>query len=56
MTIRLVSCMNVSFCSAVDNHDHKVVYCMNVSFYCKVNQHDHKVGFLYQLKLLLRRG
>ena len=49
MTIRLASCINVSFCSDVDHHDHKVgLLCINVSFCNDVDHNDHKVGLLYE--------
>ena len=48
ITIRLASCMTVSFCSDVDHHDHRLVSCMNVSFCSAVDHYDHKVGLLYE--------
>ena len=58
MTIKLVSCMNVSFCSDVDHHGLlyefkllmsiimtiRLVSCLHVSF----SNDGHKVGLLYE--------
>ena len=49
MTIRLVSCMNVNFCSNINHRDHMVdLLCMNVSYFSDLDHHDHKVGVLYE--------
>ena len=42
MTIRLVSCMNVSYSGDMDYHDYKIGICMNVRF-CSHLDHQCKL-------------